>query len=213
MFASSVDYSKSKTSNIISSWEEETKLCTDCPVEKGNLTRQMRALSIPWFTSSCVSNPRMKDRLLAFVQIRTLLEVQLMSNYMDPFLIIPSMPGRERPERQWKSPLPQDRGNLEVPPPWSPDSFLYKCVLITDSFPLVLRDSPLGLGRGASTLTCSLPCIKQNYDLQLFLRPCGFFQRLGDSALLLSKPVSNIVTFWICLIHHREWRVSLCLGT
>lgn len=107
-----------------------------------------------------------------------------MSNNTDWFLIIPSMPGRERPERQWKSPLPQDRANLQVPPPWSPVSFLYTRVLRPDSFPLVLRDSPRGLEREASTLTCSLPCIKQNYELQLFLRPCGFFQRLGNSALL-----------------------------
>lgn len=137
----------------------------------------------------------MKDRLLAFVQIRTLLKVQLMSNYMGPFLIIPSMPGRERPERQWKSPLPQDRGNREVPPPWSPDSFLYKCVLITDSFPLVLRDSPLGLGRGAFTLTCSLPCIKQNYSSDpvvsfrgLGIQHCSFqslFQILSPSEYVL----------------------------
>lgn len=63
MFVSSVDYSKSKTSNIISSWEEEAKLCTDCPVEKGNLNRQTRTLFVPCFASLCVSSTRRKDRL------------------------------------------------------------------------------------------------------------------------------------------------------
>lgn len=63
MFVSSVDYSKSKTSNIISSWEEKAKLCTDCPVEKGNRNRQTRTLSVPCLASPSISSTRRKDRL------------------------------------------------------------------------------------------------------------------------------------------------------